>query len=238
MPDTRVLGIVPARRGSKRIIGKNMRRLGGKPLVGWAIELGLAAKSLHRLVVNSDDPDVLQLAQKYPGCIPLERPSELATDLAKPIEYVQQSLCALLEQGEPHFDAVVLLQPTSPFTLGSDVDATVELLLSSGAESAVSVVKLDHAIHPAKLKTLAGNRLLPYLEQERGRMAAHELPEVYVRNCAVYATRRDVIERGVIIGDDCRAYVMPRERSIDINEEVDFLFAEFLLQQHTPLGNR
>ena len=93
-------------------------------------------------------------------------------------------------------------------------------------------MKLDHAIHPLKLKTLAADgRLLPYLEEERGRMAAHELPPLYVRNGSVYVTRRRVIEAGAIIGDPCVGYVMPRERSIDINDAMDLELANFLLSR-------
>ena len=130
---------------------------------------------------------------------------------------------------------VVIVQPSSPLTLAEDIDATVDLLAASGADTAVSVVKLDHAVHPLKMKVLEGDRLLPYLEEERGRMAAHELPMIYVRNCSVYATRRRVIDGGGVIGDDCRAYVMPRERSLDINEELDLEFAEFLLSRRGAL---
>ena len=129
------------------------------------------------------------------------------------------------------FDVVVILQATSPFTLPEDIDGTIDLLLSSGADTAVSVMRVDHAVHPVKLKTMSGDRLLPYLEEERGRMAAADLPEVFVRNCSVYATRRAVIESGRIIGDDCRGYMMPRERSLDINEPFDLELAEFLLSR-------
>jgi CMP-N-acetylneuraminic acid synthetase len=226
MPE--VLAIVPARHGSKRVARKNVRPIAGKPLVQWAIEAGLSARSISRLVVNSDDPDVLDIARSYPQALALERPAELATDTAAPIAYVRHTLQQLRERSAPEPDVVVILQPSSPFTLAEDIDATVALLLSSGAECAVSVMKLDHAVHPAKLKLLRGDRLLPYFEDERGRMASHELPEVYVRNCAVYATRRDVVERGLIVSDDSRGYVMPRERSIDINDELDLAFAEFL----------
>ncbi len=136
----------------------------------------------------------------------------------------------------------MILQATSPFTLPEDIDATIELLLSSGADTAVSVMKVDHAVHPVKLKTMSGDRLLSYWEEERGRMAASELPEVFVRNCSVYATRRAVIESGRIIGDDCRGYVMPRERSLDINEALDLEFAQFLLSRqgsaHPPSGGK
>lgn len=227
----KTLGIVPARGGSKRLPRKNVRPLGGKPLVAWAIEAARGAQRLSRCVVSSDDREVLDIAAGYDVGLPLVRPAEISDDLSPAIDYVRHALDVLEAEGEGRFDAVVIVQPSSPFTLPADIDATVELLAASGADTAVSVVQLDHAIHPVKMKILAGDRLLPYLQEEAGRMAAHELPDVYVRNCSVYATRRDVIEAGQIIGEDCRAYVMPRERSLDINEELDLAFAEFLLSR-------
>jgi CMP-N,N'-diacetyllegionaminic acid synthase len=227
----KVLGIIPARRGSKRLAGKNMRPLGGKPLAAWTIEAARGAGRINRLVVYSDDPSVLELAAHYDPKLPLPRPADLAADESPAIDYVRHALQSLESHGEGPFDAVAILQPSSPLTLAADIDGTIELLETSGADSAVSVVRLDHAIHPLKLKVLAGDRLLPYLEEERGRMAAHELPDVYVRNCSVYVTRRATIDRSQVIGDDCRGYVMPRERSLDINEEFDLLFAEFLVSQ-------
>ncbi|MBI3837565.1 MAG: acylneuraminate cytidylyltransferase family protein [Planctomycetia bacterium] len=228
------LGIIPARGGSKRLPRKNMRLLGGKPLVAWAIEAARGARRLARLVVSSDDPEVLDVARSYDPRLALERPAEISGDESPAIDYVRHALAESEGMGQGPFDAIVILQPSSPFTLSTDIDATVDLLDSSGADSAVSVMHLDHAVHPFKMKVLVGNRLLPYLEDERGRMAAHELPDIYVRNCSVYATRRNSVERGQMIGDDCRGYVMPRERSLDINEELDLLFAEFLLSRKGP----
>jgi CMP-N-acetylneuraminic acid synthetase len=225
------LGIIPARAGSKRLPHKNVRLLGGKPLVAWTIEAARQSRRLQTLTVSSDDPEVLKIAHDYDAQLPLARPSVLAGDESPAIDFVRHALSMLERDGAGPFSAVVILQPSSPFTMPADIDATIDLLASSGADSAVSVMQLDHAAHPWKMKTLQGNRLLPYLEEERGRMAAHELPAIYVRNCSVYATRRESIERGQVIGDDCRGYVMPRERSLDINDEVDLEFAEFLLSR-------
>jgi CMP-N,N'-diacetyllegionaminic acid synthase len=226
---TRVLGIVPARGGSKRVIDKNLRLLGGKSLVARAIEAACAARAIHRVCVSSDDPRVLSLARSNPNVVAIERPAELAQDASPAIDYVRHTLEVVESTGGDRFDVVVIVQPTSPLTLATDIDATVRLLLESGAESAVSVVQLDHAVHPVKLKRMIGDRLLPFYEDERGRMATHELPEVFVRNCAVYATRRTVVQSGSLLGEDCRGYVMPRTRSIDINDEFDFAVAEVLL---------
>ena len=229
----RVLGIIPARGGSKRLPRKNVASLGGKPLVAWAIEAALGASKLSRVVVSSDDAEVLSIAAKYGDEVGLRRPDEFATDSAPAIDYVQHALSALEQTSEEPFDAVAILQPTSPFTLPEDIDGTVALLESTGADTAVSVMEVDHAIHPVKLKRLEEDRLLPYFEEERGRMAAADLPNVYVRNCSVYVTKRELIDRGIIIGDDCRGYLMPRDRSFDINEALDLQFANFLLGQRS-----
>jgi CMP-N,N'-diacetyllegionaminic acid synthase len=210
--------------------------LGGRPLVAWAIEAGLKAQRLDRLVVSSDDPEVLDIAARHGLHLPLRRPDELCTDTALAIEYVKHALTTLESNGEAHFDVVCILQPSSPFTLPEDIDGTLRLLEESGADSAVSVMQLDFMIHPAKLKTMDGDRLLPYLEQEEGRMASHQLPPVFVRNGCVYATRRASIEGGQVIGDDCRGFVMPRERSVDINDESDLLYAQFLVSRMATIS--
>jgi len=229
----RILGIIPARGGSKRVVEKNLRLLAGKPLVAWAIEAACQADRIDRLVVSSDDERILEIARGYDPRLPLRRPADLATDTAPAIDYVRHAIEELERASQTVFDAVVIVQPSSPFTLPVDIDATIDLLDSSGADTAVSVVEVEHALHPAKFKVLNGDRLAPYFEEERGRMAANELPRVYVRNCSVYATRRGTIERGQIIGDDCRGYLMPRERSLDINDEQDLAFAEWLFERQS-----
>lgn len=226
----RVLGIVPARAGSVRVRRKNLRPLGGRPLVEWVIRTARSASTLDRLVVSSDDPDVLALADRLAPGSALIRPPEFATAEAPAIAYVRHAL-AVEEAAGQLFDAVAILQPTSPFTEPADIDAAVALLCSTGADSVVTVVRVAHDIHPLKLKTLDGDRLLPYLEEERGRMAEADLPAVYVRNCAVYVSSRHTIDAGDLLGTDSRGYVMPRERSIDINDEFDFALAELLLNR-------
>lgn len=226
---SRVLGIVPARGGSKRVAGKNRRVLGGRPLVVWVLDAVMAAREVDRVVLSSDDEATLELGASYANALCLRRPAELSTDEAPAIGYVRHAVEELGSRGEAAFDAVAIVQPSSPFTRPEDIDAVVSLLEKSDADSAVSVMRVEHAVHPLKLKRLGdGGALLPYVEEERGRMSEHELPALYVRNGSVYVSRMSTIERGSIIGDDSRGFVMPRERSIDINDELDFSFAEFL----------
>ena len=200
---TKILGIIPARGGSKRLPGKNTRLLGGKPLIARTIDSALASKKLDRVAVSSDSEDVLAFAKDHDNenLFFLKRPEEISRDDSPAIEYVNHVREFFKGNGE-EFDVVVILQPSSPFTSPEDIDGTISLLLDSGADSAVSVVKLAHDINPLKMKIMDGDKLLPYLEEEKGRMEEGKLPEIYVRNCSVYASKKRVIDAGRIIGDD------------------------------------
>lgn len=201
--------------------------LGNKELVRYAIEAALNAKEVNTVAVSSDDDDILTIAKSYNNVIAIRRPQSISGDMAPAITYVHHALDILNES----FDYTVIIQPSSPFTLGVDIDETIKLLYGSKADSSVSVMKLDHAIHPAKLKVMEHDRLNAYIEEENGRMAAHELPELYVRNCSVYVSTIASIRNNKIIGDICLGYEMPRERSVDINDPIDFEFAEFMMSK-------
>lgn len=228
----RVLGIIPARGGSKRLPGKNMRELGGKPLVVRSIEASLGSKMLDRIAISSDWQKVLDLEKKYNDerLEFLKRPDEISNDKSPAIEYIKHAIEYFHEKGLD-FDAVALIQPSSPLTTSKDIDHTINILLKTEADTAVSVVKLAHDLNPIKMKIMEGDKLLPYMEDEKGRMSDGELPEIYIRNGSVYAIRLSVIEQNRIIGDDCRGFVMERENSVDINDELDFQFAEFLIKK-------
>lgn len=223
-----ILGIIPARGGSKRIPGKNKKLLAGKPLVAYAIEAALESEEITHWVLSSDDDEILDIGFSYEKLNCLKRPAAISGDTASALTYIEHAIDVLKND----FEYIVIVQPTSPFTTGVDIDNTIRLLfLDIKADSSVSVMKLDHATHPIKLKTLLGDKLEPYLEAENGRMATHELPELYVRNCSVYVSKIENIYQGRIIGDYCLGYVMPRERSIDINDPIDFDFANYLLNK-------
>lgn len=231
-----ILGIIPARAGSKRVPQKNFRPFAGATLTEFALRQALESTRLTHIALSSDSVEVLNIGRKYPAVHLLERPAELSGDEAPAIGYVRHALDQL-ETPALRFQAVVILQPSSPLRTAADIDNTIQLLLDHPeADSAVSVVKLDHMVHPLKLKTLNGLELIPFWQEEAGRFAAQDLPPVYVRNCAVYATWRQGLEtRPDVIGQKSMAYLMPPERSVDINEWLDFEFAAYLL---TAYGRR
>ena len=228
----KVLGIIPARAGSKRIVGKNMKLLCGKPLTQYVIESAMTSKLMDSIIVSSDDSDVLELAAQFTHVIPLRRPDELATDTSPAIDYVIHALEWMKKNKGQTFDIVAVVQPTSPLTSPEDIDSTIQLLLTnSQADSSVSVMRLNQVTHPYKLKTIQNQWLKPFLKEEKIILQAGELPDVYTRNGSVYVARMSNIEKGIIAGEKCLAHIMPEERSIDINEPIDLEFAEFLLQR-------
>ncbi len=228
MNKIKVLAIIPAREGSKRVQSKNFRPFAGTTLTNLAIDQAKDATLIDKIIVNSDSAEVLSIAKSYNGIFAMERPKVLAQDESPAIDYMMQTI-AEVERNNEYYDLVVIIQPSSPLRSGSDIDNTIKLLIDNiHASSAVSVVKLPHMVHPHKLKVMKGLTLEPFLISEGQMTAAHELPDVYVRNCAVYVFKTENLKRGVTYGDECLGFEMPEQTSVDINEMIEFKFAEYL----------
>jgi CMP-N,N'-diacetyllegionaminic acid synthase len=228
----RVLGLVPARGGSRRVERKNLARLGGTTLVRRALDTMLVAACFDTVAVSSDDPEVLAEADDLPAVLRIRRPAELAGDRASAYDALTHALGTAEADGRGPFDAVAIVQCTSPFTAPEDLAGAVDMLERTGAGSVVTVARVDATEHPLKLKRMEGDRLVPFIEDDRMR-ASHDLPPLWRRNGSAYVTRRAVIEAGEIVADDVRGYEMPAERSLDIDTPTDLAFAEFLIARGT-----
>ena len=225
----KVLGLIPARGGSKGVSRKNLRELAGKPLLAWTIEAGRKSRYLDRLVLSSDDPEIMETARRL-GCdVPFARPAHLADDSSLAIEVVRHALEQL-----PGYQWVVLLQPTSPLRLASDIDACLERCAAAGAPSCVSVAPADK--HPDWMFTLGEeDRLKCFVDGRTEINTRQELPPVFVLNGAVYVARLDwLLASGKFVGAGTIGYVMPEERSVDIDSEADLVVAEHFLQKRKP----
>lgn len=229
----KILAIIPAREGSKRVPQKNFRPFAKTTLLDLAIQQALNSALVDKIVVNSDALQVKEIAAKYEtdGIDFLKRPKELATDQSPAIDYMLQTLAYYESQGLFH-DLVVIIQASSPLRNGSDIDSTIQLLMNDEkADSAVSVVQLSHMIHPHKMKTMESSVLQPWLVDEGQKTSAHELPDIYVRNCAVYVFKTKLLKDGITYGQKSLGFVMPVETSVDINDRIDFKFAEYLFKE-------
>ena len=229
--DKKFLGIIPARGGSKGISDKNIIELGGKPLISYTLQAVADSKLLDRCIVSTDSEEIAAIAKEHGGDVPFMRPAEFATDEALALDVLNHAIDELKNAGE-QYDYILMLQPTSPLRTGADIDACIEMAVEKNADSVFSMKKIaDFA--PQKLKVLEDGQIKPYLEEERGQSdPRHKGQDVYKRNCAVYLTRTQLIQACDQFGEASYAYVMPEERSIDINDQSDLSFTEFLMSKN------
>ncbi|KAA3624578.1 MAG: acylneuraminate cytidylyltransferase family protein [Proteobacteria bacterium] len=226
---TKTLGVIPARGGSKGVPRKNIRDLGGKPLLAWTIEAALAS-SLDRVIVSSDDEEIMAVANRYGELAPFVRPAGLATDSAMTLPVVQHAVSYVEREGAA-MDVVVLLQPTTPFRGAETIDLGLKRLEASGCDSLVSVVEVG-GYHPFRMKRLVdGDRLINYIDQGFEDMRPRqELPPVYIREGSLYIARRHlVMEAATLVGGDVRAIVVEPGGTVNIDSEADFLRAEQMI---------
>ena len=223
----RVLGIIPARGGSKGVPGKNIKELAGKPLLAYTIDAALQS-GLTRTILSTDSESIAEVGKSLGVEVPFLRPAELANDLAKAIPVLQHALSVVEAQEGVTYDAVMMLQPTTPFRSATDIDESLSILSESGADSVISVVDVE-ATHPARMKYLEGDRLIdpPFCEAYENQ-PRQELKPMYIRNGAIYLTKRTVLMNGSLKGNDCRAQVQKKEVSVNIDTEHDFAYAEWI----------
>lgn len=228
-----MLALIPARGGSKGVARKNVRLVGGKPLIAWSIEAALASADVDRVMVSTDDEEIAQTAREY-GADILIRPSEFAGDRTPMIDVIEHAL-TMLDNPIGTYEYLLLLQPTAPARIPEDIENAFQAIRASGAESLISVF-IDADKHPARAYTISSNFLLPYEEEPKGSLR-QDLPKVYHRNGAIYLSRIDYIRRNRRLWSDSpQAFVMPKERSLNIDDELDLLIADLLLNYwHRPV---
>jgi CMP-N,N'-diacetyllegionaminic acid synthase len=229
----RVLGVVPARGGSKGVPRKNLRQVGGRPLIAWTLDVAREASDvLWRTVVSTDDEEIAAVARAHGGDVPWLRPGDLGGDRISMIPVLRHAVAAVEAVEGRNVDWVCLLQPTAPFRTAEDVRAAVALAERGGCDSVISVVRVFD-VHPVLMKRIEDGRLLPFcVEEEEGTRRQDYDPPAYMRNGCLYLTRRDVlVERGSIWGDVIRPYVMPEERSVGIDNELQVKLVDLMLRE-------
>lgn len=222
----KILGIITARGGSKGIPRKNVIPIGGKPLIGWTIEAALASRYIDRLILSSDDPEIIRVAKSF-GCdAPFERDASLATDTASSADVVEDALRRV-----PGYEYFVLLQPTSPLRLAEDIDACVEKGVGAAADSCVSVTEAEQSPYWMYRKREDGS-LEPLLSAPKGTSRRQDLPKSLVLNGAIYvvSTNAFLAERKFLFKGSL-SYEMPASRSLDIDTELDLKLFKIWYQE-------
>lgn len=222
----RVLAIIPARGGSKGVPGKNIKLLGGKPLLQYTLESANESQLLTRVILSSDDASIIATAEALGLEVPFIRPANLATDQAKSIEVVQHAVQYFEEKGE-FFDAVCLLQPTSPFREKGFIDAAIEKFIQTGVDTLLSVLPVPHEYNPhwvfeeneaGHLKIATGENQIISRRQE--------LPGAYYRDGSLYLTKMDYIKQGTFYGAQLGFIVSNPDFYVNIDTPTDWIAAE------------
>ncbi len=222
--DKTFLAIIPARGGSKRLPRKNILDLAGKPLIAWSIEAGLNSQYLDKVIVSSDDDEILNVAKKYGSDI-IKRPDLLASDTATSFDTIEHTIKNLKS-----YDYTILFQPTSPLRTSRHLDEAIELMMSKNTDAVISVTEMDHS--PLWSNTLPDDGSMSgFLKDEVLGKRSQDLPTYHRLNGAIYIckTERLLAEGSFFIKDSIYAYIMDRESSVDIDEAIDFKFAELLI---------
>ena len=219
------LAIIPARGGSKRLPRKNVLDLCGKPLIAWSIEAGLKSKYIDKLIVTSDDEDILSISEKYGSDI-IKRPEELSNDTATTFDALKHTIDNLEK-----YDYIVLLQPTSPLRNEKHLDEAIELLEEKNADAIVSVCEMDHS--PLWCNTLPENGSMQnFLKEEVLNKRSQDLDKYFRLNGAIYICKMDKFlnNKGFFLKENIYAYLMNKEDSPDIDDEFDFLMTEYIMK--------
>ena len=230
-----MLGVIPARGGSKSIPHKNVVDLGGKPLIAYTIAAALEAQLLDDFIVSTDCEKIASIARSLGAEVPFIRPKHLSSDFADSLGVVVHALAFMENKKQKRYDAVVMLQPTTPFRKASWIDNALRRLAESELDSVVSVVDVG-ANHPYRMYSLdAKEELIPFVYGvDNPMMPRQKLPPVYIRSGDIYATRRScLLEQRSLIGRSSGALVIDFEYAINIDEPLDLEVARLKLREHS-----
>lgn len=230
----KVLALIPARGGSKRLPRKNVLPLAGKPLVGWTIEAAIQSKYIDRVIVSTDDQEIIHISESFGAEVPEVRPSELSGDLAT----TESVVFHILEKYGNGQDILVLLQPTSPLRDANNIDEAIELINQKAAVSIVSVTKCEHPPHWANVIPSDGS-MKDFLNNDHNKRS-QDFGDYFRLNGAIYVYDINYlnVNKSIKYTDKTFAYEMSSFKSIDIDNDWDFKYAEFLLDNIYENSNK
>lgn len=226
----KILVIIPARGGSKGILYKNVISFAGKPLIAWTIESAIKSGCIDRVIISTDDEKIAEISRKFGAEVPFFRPPELSGDDIGTLPVLTHALKWLEENDNYIPDYMMLLQPTSPLRNTEDIKESVKIAKEKNADSVISVCETK--AHPYILKTVSPDgKLTDFITKPSETLPRQKLSKVYVLNGAIYLVRNDVFrEKETFYTDKTYALLMPQERSVDIDTELDLKIGEFIFQ--------
>lgn len=231
---SRILAVVTARGGSKGLPGKNKKELAGKPLIAYTINAALSVMDLITdLIVSTDDPEIAEISRSGGASVPFMRPDHLSDDTASSLAVLEHATLFMEEQTGLGYDWILTLQPTSPLRNADDLRGLIEATVSDAEATSGLCIYETPAYHPLKMKTIDNGYLKPFMTKAADGIRRQDLsPPAYRSNGAGYLTKRDtlMIEKS-LFGPKTVPYVMPNERSVDIDTGLDFKLAELIMAE-------
>lgn len=225
----RVLCVIPARGGSKGLPGKNIKMLSGKPLIAYSIGQALESRYIDRVMVSTEDEGISDVSRRYGAEVPFKRPAELAEDESSVIDVLLHALDWVERVEGALFEMVVLLHATTPLRLTRDIDACIEMLVKEGADNVFSVSEAHRNPYFNMVEIDTRGRVRKV--KDGGYVTRQAAPKVFDMNASIYVWWTDVLkEMKRTFLEKSRIYKMPRERSVDIDDALDFRVAEALLR--------
>lgn len=224
------LAIIPARGGSKRLPRKNVLEIGGKPLIAWSIDAAIKSSYIDKVIVTSDDAEILEIAQHY-GADIVKRPIELAKDTATTYDAIKHTV-----ENVEKYDYIILLQPTSPLRNEQHIDEAINLLHVKQADAIVSVCKMEHSPLWSNVLPEDGDMSF-FIRDEIKNRRSQDLSDYYRLNGAIYICKTEnfLDEKTFFIKKNIFAYKMKRKNSIDVDEEIDFEICKVFLRDNCLL---
>ena len=225
----KIVALIPARGGSKGIKNKNILDLCGKPLISYTIQAALESKYIDKVIVSTDSQEIADVAIKYGAEVPFLRPGELASDTSKTIDAVMHAV-GELEKRKEQYDILILLQATQPLRTADDIDSAIELFIKNKGQSLVSVSPVED--NPILIRTIDNlgrmNSILPMKSTCR----RQDMPLYYRVNGCIYINLISELDLNTSFNDNKIPYIMPKERSVDIDEIKDLLIAQYYISRN------
>ena len=230
MRKTVMLGIIPARAGSKGIPKKNIRPLNGKPLLAYSIDAAKKSRLLNDCLVSTESEEFAAVARKWGGNVPFLRPPHLAKDLTPTWPVLEYTLKKYEAMTGKHFTHIVLLQPTSPLRTAEDIDRAIRLVQNSLRDRSLISCRDTTGCHPRIMHKDEKGKIVPFVKLKKEGAPRQSFETVYLRNGAIYIMPRDVLlKQNKMIGDDPIVMVMPKWQLINIDSPDDFALTELVL---------
>ncbi len=225
----KILGIIPARKGSKGIKNKNIKKFDGKPLIYWTIKVALKSK-LDRVMVTTDSDTIIKYSINYGADVPFKRPSSISKDKSKTIDVIKHTI-NFYKKRNIIFDAIMLLQPTCPLRNVTDINNSLKILKKNKSLSSVISVQDVNAFHPARMKFMGKKNLLkdPIFSEKYENQPRQELPKMYIRSGLIYLTRvKTIMKHNSLKGKKSFGIITPPSRAFNIDDISDFKIAELV----------